>query len=93
MGWWKRPKEAWEEHVYFFHFWGSGIIKTFHLECDAFKDIKESYNNMLTLVLWQCLFSEGIVRRLGQLVINLSNKRIELQKAKSRETSGPIDYF
>ena len=41
--------------------------KHFILECDAFKDIRESYGNMLASVSCHCLFSEGIVGRLGQL--------------------------
>ena len=59
--------------------------KHFILECDAFKDIRESYENMLASFSWHCLFSKGIVGRLGQLIINLNRKRIELQKAKNRE--------
>ncbi len=60
------------------------------LECDNFRD---SYSSILTSVPWHCLFSEGTVRRLCQLIINLNNKRIELQKTKSRKASGPIDYI
>lgn len=59
--------------------------KHFILECDAFKEIKESYENMLASVSWRCLFSEGIVERLGRLIINLNRKNIELQKEKNRE--------
>ena len=79
-GRWKRPKEAWEERVC--TVFTSGVVeskKHFILECDAFKYIKESCGNM------HCLFSEEIVGNLGQLIINLNNKRIELQKTKSRE--------
>jgi len=63
------------------------LEKHFILECDAFKDIRESYQNMLALVSWHCLFSEGIFGRLGHLIINLNQKRkrIELQKMKNRE--------
>ena len=69
------------------------LEKHFILECDAFRDIRDSYDSMLTSVPWHCLFSEGTVRRLGYLIINLSNKRIELQKAKSKEVGVLIDYF
>ena len=62
IGQWKRPKEAWDERVCTFCM--SGAVeseKHFILECDAFKDIRESYENMLTLVSWHYLFSKGIV--------------------------------
>ena len=55
------------------------------LECDVFKDIRESYGNMLASVSWHCLFSEGIVGRLGQLIISLNKKRTEMQKEKNKE--------
>ena len=47
---------------------------------------------MLASISWHCLFSEGTVRRLGQLIISLSKKRIELQKAKNKEVGGPMDF-
>ena len=89
-GRWKRPKEAWEERVC--TFCTSGAVeseKHFILECDVFKDIRESYGNMLALVSWHCLFSDGIAGRLGQLIINLNKKRTEMQKAKNRELIVP----
>ena len=48
---------------------------------------------MLASIPWHYLFSDGTVRRLGQLIINLSKKMIELQKEKNKEAGGPIDYF
>jgi len=75
-GQWKRPKEAWEERLC--AFCTSGVVeseKHFILECDEFKDIKESYENMLASISWHCLFSEKIVGRLGQLIINLNLKK------------------
>lgn len=85
-GQWKRPKEDWEERVCTFFTSGKeGSKKYFILECDAFIDITDSYNSMLTLIPWNCLFSEGIVGRLGKLIINLNWKIIELQKAKTRK--------
>ena len=81
MGQWKIPKEAWEERVCtFFTFGAVESEKYFIFECDAFRDIRDSYRSMLASIPWHCLFSEGTVRRLGQLIINLSKKRIELQK-------------
>ena len=67
--------------------------KHFILECDAFRDIRDSYCSMSASIPWHCLFSEGTVKRLGQLIINLSKKMIELQKEKNKEVGGPIDYF
>ena len=63
--------------------------KHFILECDGFKDIGESYRNMLASASWNCIFRDGIVGRLGQLIINLNKKRIEMQKAKSMELIVP----
>ena len=59
--------------------------KHFILECDAFKDNRDSYHYMLASIMWHCLFSEGTIRRWGHLIINLSKKRIELQKVKNKE--------
>ena len=67
--------------------------KHFILECDAFRDIRDGYRSMLASILWHCLFSDGTIIRLGQLIINLSKKSIELQKEKNKEVGGPIDYF
>ena len=62
----------------------SGAVESknnFILECDAFKDIKESYENMLASISWHCLLAHHeIVGKLGQLIINLNKKMIELQK-------------
>lgn len=60
-------------------FFNSRVVeseKNLILECDAFRDIKENYGNMLAMVSCQCIFREGIVKRMGQLIINLNNKMI-----------------
>ena len=91
---WKRPKEAWEERVC--NFFISGAVeseKHFILECDAFKDIRDSYGSMLASIPWHCLFSEGIVRRLGQLIINLSKKRLNYKRQKTRRLVVPYTIF
>ena len=78
-GWWKRPKEAWEEMVCTFCTFGAvESEKYFILECDAFRDFRDNYCSMLASILWHCLFNEGTLRRLGQLIINLSKKKVEL---------------
>ena len=58
--------------------------KHFILECDAFRDIRDSYCSMLVSIPLHCIFSEGTIRRLGQVIINLSKKRIGLQKEKKQ---------
>ena len=87
---WKRPKEAWEERVC--TFCSSRAVeseKHFILECDAFRDIRDNYRSMLASIPWHFLFSEGTVKILGQIIINLSKKRIELQKEKTRKLLVP----
>jgi len=79
---WKRPKEAWEESVCVFC--TSGKVETekhFILECEAFKDSRDNYINILTASSWNDLFSEGIVEKLGELIIKLYRKRAELLKS------------
>jgi len=66
------------------HFtWAVELEKHFILECDAFKDIRESYENMLVSVFLALSFREGIIGKLGQPIINLNQKRTELQRAKN----------
>jgi len=90
IGWWKRPKEAWEEQVCIFFTSGAvEVEKHFTLKFDAFKDIKESYGNTLASVSWHCPFSKGIIGRLGQLIVSLNKKMIELQKVKNWELMVP----
>jgi hypothetical protein len=80
-GHWKRPKEAWEERVCMFC--TSGKVETekhFILECEAFKDSRDSYVSILTASSWNNLFSEGTMEKLGELIIKLNRKRAEMQK-------------
>jgi hypothetical protein len=81
-GRWKRPKEAWEERVCVFC--TSGKVETekhFILECEAFKDSRDNYINILTASSWNNLLSKGTVEKLGELIIKLNRKMIELQKS------------
>jgi hypothetical protein len=58
---WKRPKEAWEERVCVSC--NSGKVETekhFILECEAFKDSRDSYVSILTASSWNNLFRKGI---------------------------------
>jgi len=78
-------------------FFTFGVVESenhFILGCDAFKYVKDSYGSMVASIQceWYCRFSEGHVKRLGQLIINLSRKMIELQKEKNKESGTPIHY-
>jgi hypothetical protein len=79
IGRWKRPKEVWEESVCVFC--TSGKVETkkhFILECKAFKDSRDNYISILTARSWNNLFSEGTMEKLGELIIKLNRKRVEL---------------
>ena len=81
-GRWKRPKEAWEEKVCVFC--TSEKVETkkhFILECEDFKDTRDNYISILTTSSWNNLFSEGTVEKLGELIIKLNRKKVELQKS------------
>jgi hypothetical protein len=65
--------------------------KHFILECEAFKDSGDSYISILTTSSWNNLFSEGTLEKLGELIIKLNRKRVELQKSVC-EAVCPIGY-
>ena len=52
--------------------------KHFILECEAFKDNRDRYANVLTNKSWDDLFNEGTVEKLEALIIKLNRQRIEL---------------
>ena len=52
----------------------------FILECEAFKDNKESYVGMLVASYWDNLFSEGFVEKLGEFTVRLHRKMVEYIK-------------
>jgi hypothetical protein len=73
----------------------SGKVETekhFILECEAFKDSRDNYINILTGSSWNNLFSEGTVEKLEELIIKLNRKRTELQKSMC-EVVCPIGYW
>ena len=79
-GQWKIPKEAWEERVC--TFCTSGKVETknyFILECEAFKDNRDTYVNILTTSSWVDLFNEGTMVKLGELIIKLNQKIVEMK--------------
>jgi hypothetical protein len=61
------------------------------LECEALKDSRDNYINILTSSYWNNLFNEGTVEKLGELIIKLNRKRAELLKSVC-EAVCPIDY-
>ena len=65
--------------------------KHFILECEAFKDNRDRYTNVLMDKSWNDLFNEGTVEKLGALIVKLNRQRIELQKTTC-EMVGPIGY-
>ena len=72
-GRWKIPKEAWTERVCIFC--TAGKVETekhFILECEAFKDNRDRYANVLADKSWDDLFNEGTVEKLGALIIKLN---------------------
>ena len=78
IGHWKRPKEVWEERVCIFCSSGKvEIEKHFVLECEAFKDNRESYADILAASSWDNLFSEGLIEKLGAFIVRLQRKRAE----------------
>ena len=87
IGCWKRPKEAWEERVC--TFCNSGKVETekhFILECEAFKDSRDCYVNILETSSWVNLFNEGTVVKLGELILKLNSKSMEMQNQQTRQS-------
>ena len=75
-GHWKRPKEVWEERVCIFCSFGKvETEKHFILECEAFKDNRKSYADMLVASSWDNLFSEEFVEKMGAVILKLHEKR------------------
>ena len=56
------------------------IEKHFILECEAFKDNRDRYPNVLVNKSWNNLFIERTLEKLGALIIKLNKQRIEMQK-------------
>ena len=55
----------WEDRVCTFFSSGKmGTEKNFILECEALKDIKESYAHILASIPWDIIFSMGFVKNL-----------------------------
>jgi hypothetical protein len=65
--------------------------KHFILECEAFKNNRDNYINILTTSSWNNLFNERTVEKLGELIIKLNRKKAELLKSMC-EGVCPIGY-
>ena len=86
---WKRPKEMWEERVCIF--FSSRKVKTekhFIVECEAFKDNRERYADILAASSRDILFCKGFVEKLDELIVKLHRKRVEY-KSQIEEQSFP----
>ena len=60
----KRPKEMWEDRVRTFFSSGKMVTENnFILECEAFKDNKESYAHILASIPWDIIFSVVFVKK------------------------------
>jgi hypothetical protein len=53
------------------------VEKHFILECEVFKDSRESYAGILVASSWDNLFSEEFVKKLGAVIVKLHRKRVE----------------
>ena len=62
------------------------IEKHFILECEAFKDNRESYADMLAASSWDNLFSKGFVEKLGAFILKLHRKRAEYIKQMKKQS-------
>ena len=62
--------------MHFLFLWKSGNRKHFILECEAFKDNRESYADMLATSSWDNLFSEGFVEKMGAFIVKLHRKKV-----------------
>lgn len=61
------------------------IEKHFILKCEAFKDDRESYANMLAASSWNNLFNEGLVEKLEAFIVKLHRKRAEYIKQMKKQ--------
>jgi len=62
------------------------IEKHFIMECEAFKDSKDNYVNILTASFWDNLFNEGTIEKLGALIVTLHRKRDECRNQMAKHS-------
>jgi len=85
-GRWKIPNKVWEERVCIFC--SSKKVETekhLILECETFKDNRESYADILTVSSWDNLFNEGFVKKLGAFIVQLYRKMVEYKKQMEKQ--------
>lgn len=66
--------------MYFFSSGKVEIENHFILECEAFKDSRESYVNIPVASSWDNIFGERFVENLGAFIVRLHRKRVEYKK-------------
>ena len=66
--------------------------KHFILECEAFKDNRESYADTLAVSSWDNLFNEGFVEKMGAFIVKLHKKKSRIHQA-DEEAICPICYL
>jgi len=64
----------------------SGNKKHFILECEAFKDTRESYTDMMTTSSWDNLFSERFVKKLRAFIMKLYRKKAKYIKHMKKQS-------
>ena len=65
--------------------------KHFILDYEAFKDSRDNYISILATSSWNNLFREGIMEKLGELIIKLNRKMTEMQKLVCEAVS-PVGF-
>lgn len=62
------------------HFLFLGKVETekhFIFKCEAFKDNRETYVDMLAASSWDNLFSEGFVEKMREFILRLHREKVE----------------
>ena len=62
-----------------------GTEKNFILECEAFKDNKESYAHILASIPWDIIFSVGFVQKSWEFIVKLDRKREEYKSTIEKQ--------
>ena len=59
--------------------------KHFILECEAFKDSRENYADILAASSWDNLFSEDFVKKLGAIIVKLHKKKAKYKSQMEKQ--------
>jgi hypothetical protein len=60
--------------------------KHFILECEAFKDSRESYASILAASSWDNLFNEEFVEKLRAVIVKLHRKKVEYKSQMEKHS-------